>query len=60
MNTTDCNQKGCDNPGAFRFTWPGRDEATICEEHAPKLRGVASAMGLYLQLIPTTPEATDE
>ncbi|MDH5279549.1 MAG: hypothetical protein OEW52_00200 [Thermoleophilia bacterium] len=50
--TKHCNQKGCTNAGAYRFTWPGNDEAHICEEHAPKLRGIAAAMGLHVQLIP--------
>lgn len=48
----NCNQQGCDAPAAYRFTWPGRDEACICEGCAPKLRRVADAMGLYVQLIP--------
>lgn len=47
-----CNQAGCIEPAAFRFTWPGKDEAGICAGHEPKLRGVASLMGLYLQIIP--------
>ena len=50
-----CNQKDCENDAAFRFTWPGNDEAGICHEHAPKLKGVAEAMGLHLQLIPLKP-----
>lgn len=49
---TTCNQDGCENPGAFRFTWPGRDEAHICEEHEPRLRAIANALGLHLQVIP--------
>ena len=51
-----CNQNGCEAPAVARFTWPGRDEAGICAEHLPKLRGVASAMGLHLQII-SLPEA---
>lgn len=48
-----CNQKDpdCEAMPVYRFTWPGRDEAFICEVHALKLRSVASAMGLHLQLI---------
>ena len=42
----------CKNQAVFRFTWPGRDESFICIEHAPKLKGVADAMGFYIQLIP--------
>ena len=50
-----CNQANCPNDGAYRFTWPGQKEAHICEEHVAKLRGVANAMGLPLQIIPLTP-----
>lgn len=42
----------CPNPGAFRFTWPGRDEAFICATCVEKLKAVAAAMGLYLQIRP--------
>lgn len=47
-----CNQANCETPGAFRFTWPGNDEAEICWEHVPKLAAVASAMGLHLEIRP--------
>lgn len=47
-----CNQQKCDRPASFRFTWPGRDEATICDQCVHKLIGVANAMGLPLQVIP--------
>lgn len=52
-----CRQKGnggCGNLAAFRFTWPGSNESFICDEHAPQMRGVASAMGFNCQLIPLT------
>lgn len=39
----------------YRYTWPGRDESFICEDHCGKLRAVAGAMGLHLQLIPIVP-----
>ena len=55
-----CNQQDCDNVAAFRFTWPGRDEAGICAEHAPKLSGVAATMGLYMQLIPLFDDEQDD
>ena len=42
----------CDNLANHRFTWPGRDESVICEEHIGKLRAVAQAIGLHLQIIP--------
>jgi hypothetical protein len=46
-----CNQDGCGETGAFRFTWPGRDEQAICADHATKLRVVAEALGFHLQLV---------
>lgn len=51
-----CRQDGCRNYAALKYTWPGRDESAICAEHAPKLRGIANAIGLYVQLLPVTPE----
>lgn len=58
MTELKCNQKDpeCNAPAAFRFTWPGRDEAGICIVHAVQLRNIAQAMGLYVQLIPLTAE----
>ena len=53
-----CNQQGpppCPEPAAFRFTWPGKDEQGICALHAPKLKDIANALGLHLQLIPIEP-----
>lgn len=47
-----CKQSGCSDPASHRFTWPGRDESFICEKHVGKLRGVAQAMGMHLQVIP--------
>lgn len=47
-----CNQDGCKEPASYKFTWPGHDEKGICENHVKRLRGVASAMGLYVQIIP--------
>lgn len=47
-----CNQVGCGKPAAFLFTWPGRDEAGICKEHAPDVSKIAAAMGFHLQLKP--------
>jgi len=51
MTELTCNQIGCDNKAAFLFTWPGKDQAGICAEHAPKLKRVAEAIGLHAQLI---------
>lgn len=50
--TTKCNQTGCENPAAFRYTWPGEAENSICLEHALKLQEIANAMGCPIQLIP--------
>lgn len=48
-----CRQEpACPNYAAYRFTWPGQDESFICDAHASKLRRVAQAMGMYIQLIP--------
>ena len=44
----------CGKDAAFRYTWPGRDESFVCEAHSTKLRAVAEAMGLPLQLIPVS------
>ena len=46
MEYIKCNQEGCDNPAHRKFTWPGRDEAYICEEHLEDLITIANAMGL--------------
>lgn len=52
LTVLSCNQEGCTAPAAFRFTWPGKEEQGICAEHAPKLRGVANAIGLLLPMHP--------
>lgn len=46
------SEKRCEQKAVRRFTWPGQDESFICDEHLPKLQGVANAMGMHLQLIP--------
>jgi len=51
-----CSQQGCSGLGHYRYTWPGRDEAHVCETHAKGLVNVAHAMGLHLQLILLRPE----
>ena len=51
-----CSQKDCKNYAALKYTWPGRDQAAICAEHAPKLKATANALGLHLQLLPVTVE----
>lgn len=56
MEKPKCKQKvggaECAEPAAYRFTWAGQDESFICEKHVGKLRGVAAAMGYYVQVIP--------
>lgn len=47
----ECNQQGCELPGAFRFTWPGEDEAFICVYHQGTAETVAEAMGCHVQFI---------
>lgn len=50
-----CQQKPtCPNLATHAFTWPGQDQSYICLEHALKLLGVASAMGMHVQIIPLT------
>ena len=46
----------CDNPASYRFTWPGKDESLVCEEHVHCLKAVAKAIGLHLQVIPLSEE----
>ena len=47
-----CRQKDCRAYANYRYTWPGRDESYVCEPHAAKVRAVAGAIGMHLQLIP--------
>lgn len=44
--------KQCPNPAVFRFVWASGDEGLICQAHSLKLRGVARACGLHVQLLP--------
>jgi len=48
----------CPCAASFRYTWPGRDETFICGECVSKLRSVASALGLPLQIIDLRPKDT--
>jgi hypothetical protein len=48
----------CGEIAAMRFTWPGSDESFCCIEHAMQLQKVAKAMGLHLQMIPVSYQAT--
>lgn len=51
-----CNQQNCENEAAFKFTWPGKDESVICDVCVHKLRTVANAIGLHLQVRPLSVE----
>lgn len=53
---TTCNQRGCNQPASFRFTWPGNDEAGICLQHSEQLSAISAAMGFHVQLIPLSKE----
>lgn len=55
-----CNQQDCDNVAAFRFTWPGRDEAGICTKHVAKLRSMVNTLRMHLQLIPVVDDKQGE
>lgn len=46
----------CGGKAVARYTWPGQDEAYVCEEHLPVLKAIANAMGFYLQIIPLSAE----
>lgn len=54
MVMSETKEIRCEMPPMFRFTWPGRDEAYICLEHAEKLKSIANALGFHLQLIPVS------
>lgn len=41
----------CQTPPIFRYTWPGKDEAYACPEHAVMLLKTAYALDLHLQMI---------
>jgi hypothetical protein len=41
-------QTTCPNDAAYRYIWPSDGEHFICEQHFPKLKAVAEAMGLHI------------
>lgn len=47
-----CQTNDCEEIPAYRFTWPGKDEARCCPGCMLKLVGVARAIGLHLQMVP--------
>lgn len=55
-----CSQEGCSEPGAYRYTWPGKDEALACQKHAVPIQGLAAAMGMHIQTIPLEPDNVAE
>ncbi len=64
MSDFTCNQHvegggTCPDPAAYRYTWPGHDEAGICEDHGAYMRKVATALGLHLQMIPLKAEEVE-
>jgi len=50
----ECSQPDCDSPAAFRYTWPGRDEARVCLMCSARVSALASWLSLHLQFIPLT------
>lgn len=54
-----CNQVICEKEAEFLFTWPGKDQAGACAEHANKALGVAGALGMHLQMIPIVAEKVE-
>lgn len=47
-----CRNNNCTNNADYRYTWAGKDESFICEEHSKKMKSIAKAIGYYIQLIP--------
>ena len=43
-------EKRCPNLADFMFSWPGQSVSFICNEHVPKLRAVANAMGFSVKI----------
>ena len=57
---TRCGQEGCNNRAAYRYTWPGKDEDGICEDHVEQVRAAAAAMSFHLQILPLpSPDAAN-
>tara|TARA_Y100000310_G_C20643172_1_gene795100 strand:- start:1694 stop:1864 length:171 start_codon:yes stop_codon:yes gene_type:complete len=42
----------CEKVAKYRYTWPGRDEDFICDDHVDWLKQIANTMGLHLQVLP--------
>ena len=52
---TQTTENTCQEYAAYRYTWPGRDEAFICSRHQQKAAALAGSMGMHLQFIPLEP-----
>lgn len=39
-----CNQAGCDQRAVYRYAWPGRPEAGICNGHPEQTAAIIAAM----------------
>lgn len=48
----ECHQDGCTKAACFRYTWPGKDEAVICLDHAAQIQGIGDGIGMPVQMIP--------
>ncbi len=46
---TDREMTACPYLGTLRYTWPGRDEANVCIDHAHQIKWVADGMGMPIQ-----------
>ena len=51
-----CNQIGCLQPAAYRYTWPGKSEETICAGHAVKVKDTANCLGINVSMIMLGPQ----
>ena len=58
--TTRCSQENCDQPGFYRYTWPGKDQALACPMHAEAISHVASAMGFPIEMISLPADAHED
>lgn len=45
-------EKQCSNEAKWRYTWPGRNELTCCDQHKEQILMVANALGFHLQMQP--------
>ena len=52
----DKKEERCDRPAMYRYTWPGKDEAYCCFQHALQIQGLANAIGHHQQLIRLEPD----